>query len=65
MTENEKLVALRSKSIRLFKSQFHILRDLCETNTFYAGRKDKSRKIMAVVKDILSRVSGVGFINKI
>ena len=57
MTENEKLVALRSKSIRLFKSQFHILRDLCETNTFYAGRKDKSRKIMAVVKDILSRVN--------
>ena len=57
MKENNKLEELRGKSMKLFKSQFAALRDLCETNTFYAGRKDKYRKIMSTVRDILSIVN--------
>ena len=57
MKENDKLEELRGKSMKLFKSQFAVLRDLCETNTLYAGRKDKYRKIMSTVRNILSVVN--------
>lgn len=56
LNENKALKDIRQKVIKQFKSQFALLKDICDTYTFYENRNDLERKMQDKIQGIINMV---------